>query len=74
MEIVKVKTHDNKYIGDLVSLTPIRIGVEAQKKNGVFGKAYVAYCAELDNTDSPKGYSTFVAENDEAIVARYVVA
>ena len=74
MEIAKVKTHDNNYIGEIVSLTPIRIGAEAQKKNGVFGKAYVAYAAELDNTDSPKGFTTLVADSLEGILSRYSLA
>lgn len=74
MNITKIKTHDNRYIGDVVTLTPIHLGAEAQMKNGVFGKPYVAYAAELDNTDSPSGFSTLVAENDEALVTRYAVA
>ena len=73
MNISKIKTHDNRYLGEVVALTPIRLGAEAQKKNGVFGKSYVAYAAELDNTDSPKGFTTLVAETDEAIVSRYAV-
>lgn len=70
---LKIQTHDNKYFGEIVNLTPIRLGVEAQKKNGVFGKPYVAYAAELDPTDSPKGFSTLVAENEEGILSRYLV-
>jgi hypothetical protein len=71
----KIVTHDNAYTGKIVSLEPIRIGAEAQKKNKVFGKPYVALVAELDETtDSPKGFSTLVAESVEALVARYAVA
>lgn len=73
MNISKIKTHDNRYLGEVVKLDPIRLGVEAQKKNGVFGKAYVAYAAELENTDSPKGFTTLVAETDEAIIERYAL-
>lgn len=74
MNTATIKTHDNHYKGDVVKLFPIRLGVEAQKKNGVFGKEYVAYAAELDNTDSPKGFTTLVAETLEGIVSRYSVA
>ena len=76
MEIgTRIKTHDNGYFGKIVSLEPIRIGADAQKKNKVFGKPYVALVAELDETtDSPKGFSTLVAETVEALEARYAVA
>lgn len=76
MEIgTKIKTHDNGYFGKIVSLDPIAIGVEAQLKNGVLGKPYVALVAELDETtDSPKGFTTLVATNLEALEARYAVA
>ena len=74
MEIAKVKTHDNNYVGEIVKLDPIRLGAEAQKKNGVFGKEYVAFAAELDNTDSPKGFTTLVADSLEGILSRYSVA
>jgi hypothetical protein len=76
MEIgTKIKTHDNGYFGKIVSLEPIRLGYKAQLKNKVFGKPYVALVAELDETtDSPKGFSTLVAETVEALEARYSVA
>jgi hypothetical protein len=76
MEIgTKIKTHDNGYFGKIVSLDPIRLGVVAQIKNNVFGKSYIALAAELDETsDSPKGFTTIVAENVEALQARYAVA
>jgi hypothetical protein len=74
MTITKITTHDNRYFGEVVNLTPIHLGAKAQKKNGVFGKSYVAYAAELDNTNSPSGFSTLVAETEEALVSRYSVA
>jgi hypothetical protein len=76
MEIgTKIKTHDNGYFGKIVSLDPILLGTAAKIKNNVFGKPYIALVAELDETtDSPKGFTTIVAESLEALEARYAVA
>jgi hypothetical protein len=69
-----IKTHDNKFVGTVKTIEPIFLGEEARKKNGVFGKPYVAYVAELEETDSFTGFSTLIAETDEGIEARYLVA
>ena len=75
----KIKTHDNKYNGKIVAISPIHLGSVALAKNGItsgikWGTDYVAYAAELEETDSPKGFTTLVAKDNDAILARYVVA
>ena len=75
---LKIQTHDNKYLGEIVSLTPVAIGSKALQKNGIFsgikfGVDYVAYAVELEPTDSPRGYSTLIAKDEESLIARYLV-
>lgn len=67
-----VQTHDNKYVGRVKSVEPIRVDKVFRKQFGIeANEPYVALAVEID--ESPKGWSTLIGRDAGEIHKRYVV-
>jgi hypothetical protein len=69
---IKVKTHDNAYLGEVQNVEKIYVKPIYRHLRGIeANEPYVAYAVEID--ESPKGWSTLIGRNDEDILNRYAV-
>ena len=69
---IKVKTHDNAYLGEVQNVEKIYVQPIYRHLRGIeANEPYVAYAVEIN--ESPKGWSTLIGRNDEDILNRYAV-
>jgi hypothetical protein len=67
-----IQSHDNKYVGQVKAVEPIRVGKEFRKQFGIeANEPYVALAVEID--ESPKGWTTLIGRDAGEIHKRYVV-
>lgn len=67
-----VQTHDNKYVGQVKSVKPIRVDKVFRKQFGIeANEPYIALAVEID--ESPKGWSTLIGRDAGEIHKRYVM-
>ena len=67
-----IQSHDNKYVGQVKTVEPIRVGKEFRKQFGIeANEPYVALAVEID--ESPKGWTTLIGRDAMEIHKRYVV-
>ena len=67
-----IKSHDNKYVGKVTQVEPLRVAKQFRKQFGIeANEPYVAYAVAID--ESPKGWSTLIARDGMEIHKRYVI-
>jgi hypothetical protein len=69
-----IKSHDNKYVGKVTQVEPLRVAKQFRKQFGIeANEPYIAYAVEIEGSDSPTGWTTLIARDGMEIHKRYVV-
>lgn len=69
-----IKTHDNKFVGKVLSQEVAPVAEIHRWRQGIDpSEAYVAYAVELENA-KPSNWTQVIARSDEEAFSKYVVA